>query len=344
MKVKLIICGFGKVGQAFAELLDNKKDKLKNQFNLEICLVCVVDLFGAATIQGKGECIPLRSLLTFVKRGGRVDQFPSLGKEGFKGKQAILETEADVLIETTPTNIITGESGLTHIRTALKRGINVISANKGPLVLKFGELNSLAKKQGVQLRFGAATAAALPTIDLGYYCLAGTEIIKIEGILNGTTNYILTRMHDSGCSVEEALSEAQNMGIAEKNPRLDLEGWDTANKLILIVNKLFGCNLALSEVTVKGILDVTRKEILNAKREGKIIKLIGRISREEKQVIASVSPELLSMEHPLFAVKGAEKGITFTTDSMGKITVTGGKSNPRAAAAALLRDLINIYR
>jgi len=344
MKVKLIICGFGKVGQAFAELLENKKGKLKNQFNLEVCMVCVIDLFGAATIQRKDVCIPLRSLLAFVKQGGRVDQFPSLGEEGFKGEQAILETEADVLVETTPTNIVTGEPGLTHIRAALKRKMNVISANKGPLVLKFKELNSLAKKQGVQLRFGAATAAALPTVDLGYYCLAGTEIIKIEGILNGTTNYILTRMHDSGCSLEEALSEAQNMGIAEKNPRLDLEGWDTANKLILIANKLFGCNLSLSEVKVKGILDVTGKEVLDAKRQGKVIKLIGKVSREEKKIIACVSPELLSTEHPLCTVKGAEKGITFTTESMGKITVTGGKSSPRGAAAALLRDLINIYR
>ncbi|MEA1964762.1 MAG: homoserine dehydrogenase, partial [Candidatus Aerophobetes bacterium] len=190
MKVKLIICGFGKVGQAFAELLGNKKDKLKKQFNLEVCGVCVIDLFGAATIQEKDECIPLRSLLSFVQQDRRVEQFPSFGKEGFKGEQAILKTEADVLVETTPTNIITGEPGLTHIRAALKRGMNVISANKGPLVLKFGELNSLAKKQGVELRFGAATAAALPTVDLGHYCLAGAEIIQIEGILNGTTNYI----------------------------------------------------------------------------------------------------------------------------------------------------------
>lgn len=344
MKIRLLICGFGRVGQAFAELLDSKKDRLRDRLNLEINVVCVVDLFGAAAGHGKQECVPLKDLLAFVKQGGRVDQFPHLGRTELKGKRAILETEVDILAEATPTNIVDGEPGLTHIRTALKRKIHVISANKGPLVLRFGELNSLAEKQGVQLRFGAATAAALPTVDLAHYCLAGSEITQIEGILNGTTNYILTRMYKSECTLEEALSEARDMGIAEKDPTLDLEGWDTASKLVLIANELFGCNLSLSDVTVSGISGITREKIADVKKEGKIMKLIGRISTHNSKVAASVSPESLSIEDPLATVNGAEKGITFDTDSMGKVTVMGGKSSPKAAAAALLRDLINIYR
>lgn len=344
MKVKVLICGFGRVGQAFSELLDSKKDRLKDQHNLEINVVGAVDLFGAATGHGKEECLPLKDLLAFVKQGGRVDEFPHFGRKELKGKETILETEPDILVEATPTNILDGEPGLTHIRTALKRRVHVISANKGPLVLKFGELKSLAEKQGVELRFGAATAAALPTVDLAHYCLAGCEISQIEGILNGTTNYILTRMQDSECTLEEALSEAQGMGIAEKDPALDLKAWDTANKLILIANEVFGCNLSLSDVTVSGILGITREKIVDARNQGKVIKLIGRVSTQNNQVVVSVSPESLSIKDPLARVNGAEKGITFITDSMGRITVMGGKSSPKAAAAALLKDLVNIYR
>jgi homoserine dehydrogenase len=247
-----------------------------------------------------------------------------------------------VLIEATPTNIVDGEPGLTHIRTALGKGMHVITAAKGPLVLRFGELKALADQKGVSLKFSAATAAALPTVDVGEFCLAGAEILSIEGILNGTTNYILTRMHREGIDYEEALAAAQALGIAEPDPSLDVEGWDTASKLVIIANHLLGASLTLNDVEVSGITGVSRQMIEEAKAQSKVIKLIGRTDKEGR-VVAGVAPRALGPEHPMANIHGAEKGLTFFTDSMDRVTVTGGKSDPKGAAAAMLKDLINIH-
>lgn len=350
--MKLMICGFGRVGRAFAELLLEKRLLLQDKYGLNASVSAVVDLLGASVELDESQPLPLEELLRSVSGGGQVHQFSLFGQEGLTAVKAIEEGAFDVLIEATPTNIVDGEPGLTHIRTALAKGMHVITAAKGPLVLRFGELKALADQKGVSLKFSAATAAALPTVDVGEFCLAGAEILSIEGILNGTTNYILTRMHREGVDYEEALAAAQALGIAEPDPSLDVEGWDTASKLVIIANHLLGASLTLDYVEVSGITGVSKEMIEEAKAQGfggaqpsgKVIKLIGRAAREEGRVVASVAPRALGPEHPMASVHGAEKGLTFFTDSMDRVTVTGGKSDPKGAAAAMLKDLINIGR
>ncbi len=336
---RLIVCGFGNVGRAFARLVADKDDYLKQRFGLSLELVALVDIGGAAIAEG--DSLPIIELLSHVEKGGTVETFAGIGHEGMSGVEVIASIDAHVLIEATPTNLATGEPGRAHIMAALDKGMDIVSANKAPLVLFYKEINELARARGSRIYMSAATAAALPTLDVGLVSLAGSKVLSVEGILNGTTNYILTRMHKEKCSYDDALKAAQEMGIAETDPSLDVEGWDTRNKLLLIANRVLERNFALEEVGVIGITGITLGDIEAALTEGKVIKLIGAAELENDQVTLRVEPKPLNREHPLATIDYAEKAISYLTDTMGRITVTGGKSSPVGAAAALLKDLIN---
>jgi len=341
MDIRMVVCGLGRVGKAFVGLLMQKDQYLKTRYGLNLKVVAAVDIGGAAVFP---PGLPLEDLMAHLTKGGRVEEMPGFGKKNLSGKEALTSLPAEVLVETTPTNIKDGEPGLTHIRTALQHGRHVVTAAKGPLVLRFNELKELAERSKVKLMISAATAAALPTLDVGLSCLAGTEVLSAEGILNGTTNYILTRMHEDGCPYFEALAEAQKMGVAEPDPSLDVEGRDTANKILLIANEVFQAGLSLNDVTVQGITQISPKDIQQAKEEGKVIKLIGKVERKDEKVMAAVAPRALPLDHPLASVRGTEKAISYLTDTMDRVTVSGGKSNPIGAAAAILKDIIRIYQ
>jgi homoserine dehydrogenase len=341
---RVILCGFGSVGRAFAQLLDERRDLLQACYDLDIELVAVVDIGGTALPPRGLESIPLAELLAHVNAGGTVERFGDFGMPGATGEAVIDSLDADLVVEATPTNLTTGEPGLRHMRTALGRGMHVVAANKGPLVLRYAELQELSQKHRALIYMSAATAAALPMLDVGQTCLAGAKILGIEGILNGTTNFILTKMQEESYSYPDALHEAQARGIAETDPRLDVEGFDTANKLILLSNALLGTRFGPSHVSRRGITEITTQMVLDARRAGKRVKLIGRATVRSGNVHLSVAPEDLPQDHPLASVHGAEKAVTYDTDTMGHVTVMGGRSSPTGAAAALLKDIINLSR
>jgi len=336
---RLILCGFGNVGRAFTRLVAERKARVKQQYGLSLELAAVVDIGGAA-VAAQGA-LPAVELLSQVEKGGTVEQFAGYGRAGVSGTEVILNTEADALVEATPTNLINGEPGRGHVLAALNKGMDIICANKGPLVLYYGEIQELAKRKGCGVYMSAATAAALPALDVGLMCLAGAQVISFEGILNGTTNYILTRMHTEKCSYETALRAAQQMGIAETDPSLDVEGWDTCNKIVLIANRVFGKSFGPADAEVTGITGITPEDIEETLKAGNVIKLIGIGRIEDGQVVLRVAPKPLGMEHPLASINYSEKGISYLTDTMGRITVAGGQSSPAGAAAALLKDLIH---
>ena len=340
IKKRLILCGFGNVGRAFGRLVEERRNLILKEYGLELELVAVVDIGGAAiTTQ---SYLPMNRLISHVDNNGTVETIEHYGMPGISGVQVLSEVAAEVLVETTPTNLEDGEPGRGHIMAALRNGMDVVSANKGPLVLYYRELFDLAKDKGQRIYMSAATAAALPTLDVGRLCLAGARIESIEGILNGTTNYILTRMREEKCSYDTALKEAQEMGIAETDPTLDVEGYDTRNKLVLITNTLMNQTFGLEDVTVKGITGVSLEDIDEASKNGKVLKLVGTASNLNGRISLRVEPKALEMTHPLASVNYSEKGISYLTDTMGQVTVTGGKSSPVGAAAALLKDLIHL--
>jgi homoserine dehydrogenase len=337
---RIILCGLGVVGKAFVRLINDRREHIKVNYGTNVELVAAVDIGGAALTDGKP--LPMEDLLSHVENRGTVESFQSYGCPGKSGIDVLSSVSADVLIETTPTNLKDGEPGRGHIMAALENGMDVVTANKGPVVLYYNEILEKAKNKSCRISMSAATAAALPTLDVGRLCLAGADILSIEGILNGTTNYILTRMKEERCTYNTALKEAQEMGIAETDPTLDVEGYDTRNKLVLITNTLMHQTFGLDDVAVKGITGVRLEDIDEASKNGTVLKLVGTTSVLDDKISLKVEPKVLDVQHPLASVNYSEKGISYMTDTMGQVTVTGGKSSPVGAAAALLKDLIHL--
>jgi homoserine dehydrogenase len=336
---RIILCGLGTVGRAFVRLLAERHGQITKTYGIDIQVAATVDIGGAA-VADQGT-LPLDDLLRHLDAGGAVETFGPHGRPGITGVEAVSSIPADILVEATPTNLVDGEPARGHIFTALHNRLDVVSANKGPLVLFYGEILKLARDKGRRIFMSAATAAALPTLDVGLICLAGANVIAVEGILNGTTNYILTRMQVEKCSYESALKSAQEMGIAETDPTLDVEGFDTRNKLIVIANRIFGEHLGPDDVPLEGITRIGLADLEKATAAGSVIKLVGTAERSDSALNISVGPRALAKDHPLASINYAEKGISYLTDTMGRVTVTGGKSSPTGAAAALLKDLIH---
>lgn len=337
--VNLVLAGFGNVGRAFFRLVQEKASACRDQYGL--------DLRFRAILKSGGGFHTGRLLKTgdlFRDGAPWLDGNPAW-RPGFGAVEALASSEPGCFIEGTPSDIRTGEPGLGHITRALHAGWNVVAASKGALVVAFKKLRRLAAERRAALRFSGAAAAALPALDVGVYSLAGSEITGIQGILNGTSNDILTRM-GNGSTYEEALGEARARGIAEADPSLDVGGWDTACKLLLIANSVLGLELELADVAVDGITRTTPDDIAAVRARGAALKLLGTCERPEpaKPWRLSVGPRPLPASHPLHGVSGTEKGIMFRTDTLGTVTVTGGGSDPRATGAALLKDIIGIYR
>ena len=334
MKKNLIISGYGNVAKELVKLLSEKEEMLKNTYDLEIKVCGIV---GSKGMIAQDEGIQLEALLRYGNGSAALLQYAKAFRIPFQ--QA--EIKGDILVECSPTNILNGEPGKTYILEALSQGMDVIAVSKGALVTSFEEVMRAAEQHGAKLKYSGATAAALPTTDIGEYSLAGSTIMSIEGILNGTSNYILTSMVENRLSFEQALENAQQKGIAEANADMDVKGFDSACKILLLANRFLGTKLNLRDIDISGIDEISMEHLSAAQEEGKKLKLIAQATHHEGKAIVQVKPIRLSKEHPLFHVDGTNKGIVFETKEMGAICVTGGASHPRAAAAAALKDLIN---
>ena len=332
----IVLIGFGGVGQAFVTLLVEKKKYIFEKYNLDLKVKYILKSDGGIY---ESNGIDLEELAEFINKKKSIKEH-ILWKENLKFEEMIQNNDVDTLVELTSTNIETGEPGLTHIKRALESGINVVTGNKGPIILKYKELKEIADKNSVKLKVGCTTGGALPSINGGLYDVAGSEIQAIEGILNGTTNYILSKMSMEEVSYEEALAQAQKDGIAEANPSLDVLGYDTACKIVILANVLMDANIKLEDIEVKGITEVKLDTIKESKKENEKLKLIGRVYIEDNMVKAYVRPIKIKEDHPLYFVDYKNKGVFFKTDSLGDISIIGGASGTRNAAASILRDLV----
>ena len=331
---EIVLMGFGSVGRAFFRLVEEKRGAIRSRFGLDLKWRAVFrrdSFFPFAGSQPEDGEVP-----GFDKR--ILDQ---MAWEARPELSSVLRGGSPgILVECSVSEGEEGEPGYGHILEAFRSGWDAVTANKGPLVFRYREMMEEKDKAGKELKFSGATAAALPVIDVACCSLAAADIERVEGILNGTSNYILTRMGE-GFEYEIALKEAQERGIAEPDPARDVGGWDTAYKIVILANSLFEGEYGISDVEIAGITHLSGKSARSAQEEGKSLKLIGEIARKEGRIHMKVGTRAIDRSHPLYNVRGTEKGITFHTDSMGSVTVTGGKSDPRGAAAALLKDIIN---
>lgn len=336
----IAIAGFGSVGYHAAEQLCSRLNRYQTEYQADVRLVAVC---GSKAGLYDPDGLSWQRLQPLAKANGGLQAAADASAE-HTGAQFLAASGADILIEAGPTDYETGGPAYEHLSMALSRGMHAIAISKGALVKDYPGLAKLAREHGAMLKISGATAAALPTIDLLQYNLAGCEVSELTGIFTGTTNFILTRMLDEGVPFASALAEAQRLGIAEPDPRFDLEGWDTACKLTILANAAFDAGLRLHDVSREGIEWITPEQI-TAWREAQVVpKLVGRLARTGRGITAGVKIDLFPLDHPFSQVKGTTKAIQVTTDVMGELLVIGGKSDPRAAAAAALKDLEHILR
>jgi homoserine dehydrogenase len=329
--VRISIIGFGYVGAGVAEVIRRKREVIARKYGLDIKIVGIADLSGIFIDEDGLNEAEILKLKTGAKNWEKPEDMTTL--------DVIKDVEHEVMVETTPTNVVNGEPGLTHIITALESGRHVVTSNKGPLALEYSRLMELAAKQGKELKFEATVGGAMPIISLVRENLAGNGILSIQGILNGTCNYILTRMAEEGLPYEHVLKEAQELGLAEAEPSKDVDGIDTAVKLVILANSVFGMNATYKDVAVAGIAEITPDALKLADAAGYVIKLIGEV---DKEGCLKVRPRLVPKDDPL-NVSGTLNVATIKTDLAGAITVIGKGAGPIEAASAILSDIISIY-
>lgn len=344
MAHKLAFIGFGVVGQGLAEILRDKKEALKKGEGFEAEIVAISDLMKGSIYHPNG--LDIDTVLNVLKETGNLENYPKTPGlvTGWDSLKTIRETNADTIIEVSYTDVKTGQPAIDHCKAAFESGKNVVMTNKGPVALAYKELSEVAKKHGVYWGFEGTVMSGTPSLRMPIATLAGNDITEIRGILNGTTNYILTKMETEGVSYEEALKEAQELGYAEADPTSDVEGYDARYKIVILSNYVMNAPLTVEEVLCKGITGITLKDIEEAKAEGKRWKLLAKARKEGGEVIASIAPEKVDVTDPLASINGAVNAIAYECDLLGTVTLSGAGAGKVETGFSLLIDLIAINR
>ncbi|TMI07204.1 homoserine dehydrogenase [Candidatus Bathyarchaeota archaeon] len=334
--MRIILVGFGTVGQALARVLHQDENRIVQAYGFRPQITAIVDSQGSCSDNG-GLDIPLA--LKTKNEYGTVAKYPRKGRRNGDSARLISNSEAEVVVETTPTNFKDAEPGLSNIKTALANDKHVVTANKGPLAVAMPALLELADHRNRQLRFSGTVGGGTPFLDFAAKCMPGERIIQVRGILNGTKNYILTRMETASLTFEKALAEAQKKGYAEKDPTNDVEGFDTAAKIVIIANWVLKKKYSLRNLDITGITKITPQKLKQAKASNAKVKLIGRIEESS----ASVAPEQVPTTDPT-CVPDTLNALTFTTEHAGDITLIGPGAGGERTASAIVRDLVSIRK
>ena len=306
--MRLAILGAGAVGRAVAELAGEHGHTV----------VALADS-TSATVQEGGIDVP--GALSRKAESGRVGEFDP---------ERVLEADYDVLVEATPTTLGDAQPGFGHARVALERDRHVVLANKGPVAERYEELRALADASAGEVRFEATVGGAIPVLstleDLG-----PSQVTAVRGVLNGTANFILTRMAAEGLDYDHVLAEAQDLGVAEADPTFDVEGTDAALKCVILANVLGEGGFSLDDADVEGIRGVPGSALDLAAEDGRTIRLIGEATRDGVRVGPRLVPE-----NGTLAVTGTRNIVQIETRHAGRLNISGrGAGGPETATAVL---------
>jgi len=329
--MRIILCGFGVVGQSFAKLLESRSEDLYARYGLKPRIVGVFDRKGSA-MDPSG--LNASRLIDVKKKYGSVNRYSDT-ENNTSGTEIINNLEAEVLIETTESNYKDAEPGMTHIIDAMKRGMHVISVNKGPLALAFPSLMEIAEYNHVLFRFSGTVGGGTPILDFAKNSLRGEQIVSFDGILNGTTNYILTNMAN-GMSFNDALDDAKQNGYVEADESLVLDSLDAAAKLVILANWIMGMKVTMPDIKKTGIRKIDNSDIKHAAEKNCAIKLIASCNKE-----LTVAPKEIAIIDPL-CVSGTLNAISFTSEHSCTQTIIGRGAGGIETASSILRDLIDI--
>lgn len=331
--MRIIICGFGTVAQSLARLLVSRMDDLYAKYGIKPRIVGIFDSRGGIA---DPSGLDINRLMEAKKKFGTVRNYDKALRNR-SGLDIINNVDADVLIETTASNYKDAEPGMSHIISAMKRGMHVISVNKGPLALAFPSLMELATYNQVLFRFSGTVGGGTPILDYAKNSLRGEQITSFAGILNGTTNYMLTNM-GHGMTFAAALKDARAKGYVEADESLDLDGLDAAAKLVILANWIMGMKVTMPDIQRTGIRNVTTKDIKAAAKKKCAIKLIASCNKD-----LVVSPREIPIDDPL-CVNGTLNAISFTSEHSGTQTIIGRGAGGTETASSILRDLLDIRK
>ena len=339
--IRILLVGLGNLGRRFCDILVEKGPQLEAEYDLRLLVVGAADSRGSAYDE-KG--LDPAQLSAIKEAGGTVADYPDFGSTTQTAGDLVAQGDADLLCEASPVNLNQGaEPGLSYVRTALKRGMHVVTPNKGPLVVAYRELHDLAQQHGVQLRFDGTVAGGLPAINLGHRDLRGATVDRIEAVPNLTTGYILELLGD-GLSWEEARERAREEGSLEADPSFDLDGWDAAVKLVILTNAVMGIPAKLEDVDRTGITGLSQDTLIEARKAGRVYKLLAIAERRaDGGADLRVAPTMMPTDHLLGRLGRKQMGVVYFTDIYGTIMAAIDEPTPVPSAATMLRDIIDIF-
>lgn len=333
----LALIGFGNVGRAFARLLERKQDELQSTYGITYTITAIATGRHGAAIHPAG--IPGAQVASHVEAGGSLNDFSAVPAPA--DMLAFIQAcGADVLFENTPVNYETGQPAADHLAAALRLGMHAITANKGPVVHAYPALRALAREHNRRFFFEGTVMDGAPIFSLFREALPAARLLSFRGVLNSTTNLILTLMED-GQSFDEAVAYAQQIGIAETDPSGDVDGWDAAVKVAALATVLMDTPFKPQQVDRQGIRGVTPAEIARAAAAGKRWKLVCSARRTEDGIAGRVAPEMVAVDSPLYGVEGTTSVVQFETDVLGLLSVVETDPGKETTAYALLADFIN---
>ncbi|HEX9038928.1 MAG TPA: hypothetical protein VF808_18240 [Ktedonobacterales bacterium] len=340
MEMRIALLGCGAVGARLIKLLAAKDDALRREHGLALTIS------GAYTRRAGGWIAPAGlTPAALAASGWPQDATIPSGARVFTGDSVAFARDcpADLLVEITTLNPADGQPALDHVRAALAAGKHVATANKGPIAHALRELRALAAAHGVGLRFESTLLDGTPIINMREFCLPVTEVISFRGLLNSTSNYVLSLMA-GGKSLEEAVAEAQRAGVAEANPANDLDGWDASVKATVIANALMGADIRPADVRRVGLGAEAMRQANAALKPGQALKQVVDGRREGDTVVAEVSLQALAPGDTLGTLSGMETGVRLLTDTMRELTIIEGDGDSTQTAMGILSDIVNIAR
>jgi homoserine dehydrogenase len=330
--LRLLLVGFGNVGRRFVEILAERAN-YPGLAELDVAIVAITTGRHGAWVDPAG--LAPAAILDTYQRCGR---FPS----ALDTQAAIRTLTFDVLVELSPLSIAgRGEPAISHVREALRQGCHVVSGNKGPVAWAHTELRDLARAKGVRFLHEATVMDGAPIFNMARYCLRGNRILKLEGILNSTSNVVLGGM-ERGLSLQEAVAKAQAMGIAEADPSADLEGWDAAVKLAALANVLMEAEVTPEQFQRQGIQNVTKADLEAARKRGCRLKMVCTALRTDAGVQGTIALQELELAHPFARTDGAGSVLRIHTDLLGRLVIAEDDPDLSTTAYGVIADLLEL--
>ena len=335
-EVKLVLIGFGNVGQAFLRLLQDKQQYLQEKYGKKFLVTGIATGRHGFAVDSRG--MKIERILQTIENNEPISRLNASNE--INSSIELLETiQADFVFENTPVNHTNGQPAINHITKSLQKGMHVITANKGPVAYAHAQLIQMAKDHKVHFLYESTVMDGAPIFSLFRSALPGLKLNGFSGILNSCTNLLIERM-ENGESLEEATEYARSVGIVETDPSADIDGLDAAIKVSILCQVLLNIPILPGDVTRQGIRHISQEDIRAARNEGKKWKLVCKAGKNAGIIHASVTPEKVSPDSPMFSVSGTSSAIHFQTDILPGLGVIESNPGPQTTAYGLLADLL----